>query len=90
MRGACRLGGQGSSGPEEEADTVPSAADIGQDQARKVSELEACLFWGGETRLRVQVLLDVGLGEAASLIIYKSAGSFVWKDVVDLHSTRPH
>ncbi len=49
---------------EEEEGAIPSEADVGREEPRKVSELEACLFWGGESRVRLQITLDVGRGGA--------------------------
>jgi hypothetical protein len=53
---------------EEEEDeagaSLRSRPDVGREEPRKVSELEACLFWGGEQRLRLQITLDVGRGAA--------------------------
>eukprot|EP00884_Botryococcus_braunii_P004841 jgi/Botrbrau1/14358/Bobra.0014s0013.1 len=52
-----------------EAEGVLSEPDVGWEEPRKVSELEACLFWGGESRVRLQVTLDVGRDEKGELDI---------------------
>ncbi len=57
------VGQAGDAEFEDDEDAIPASADVGRSDGRHVSHVEACIFNGGEERLRVRLSLDVGQGD---------------------------